>query len=229
MPSSAKRVKLLAAARLAVLPVVVLATLLIAWKLGYFELDRRQRLFEIVQRMRVFPGVAGWFFVIYAVGISIGLPSAILATVSGAVFGFRVGAPVAWSASVFGTALAFTMARTVAKHPIKRLFGEHKLMRRLRENDDVLTLLRLRVIPAAPFAVLPYVAGVAGVSLGRLLIATAIGILPSDIVYAYVGSAVLAGSVSAHDVSGRALWIAAGVTGAALLLSLVAGRLDRRD
>lgn len=229
MANTAKRAKLRAAARLAVLPAVVLATLLIAWKLGYFELDRRQRLFETVQRLRVLPGVEAWFFVCYAVGLSLGLPSAILAMVSGAMFGFRVGAPVAWGASLLATALAYTLARTVAHRPIKRLFGEHKFMRRLKEHDDVLTLTRLRVLPAGPFAVLPYVAGVAGASLGRLLIATGIGILASDAAYAYLGSALLAGSVSAKDASGRALWIAGAVTVTVILLSLVAGRLDPRD
>jgi uncharacterized membrane protein YdjX (TVP38/TMEM64 family) len=229
MPTGAKRGKLAAATRLAVLPAVVLVTLLIAWKLGYFELDRRQRLFETVQRLRVLPGVEAWFFLSYAVGISLGLPSAVLATVAGAVFGFRLGAPIAWSASLLGTALAYGMARTVAKNPIRRLFGEHRLMRRFKKHDDVLTLTRLRVVPAGPFAVFAYVAGVAGVSLRRLLIATAIGILPSDAAYAYLGSAILAGSVSAKDASGRAVWIAGGVTVAVLLLSLVAGRLDRGD
>ena len=229
MPTRAKREKLGAAARVAVLPIVVIITLLIAWKLGYFELDRRQRLFDTVQRLRVLPGVEAWFFLSFAIGISLGLPSAILAMIAGAVFGFRLGAPIAWTASLLGTVLAYAMARTIAKRPIKRLFGEHKLMRRLKQHDDVLTLTRLRVLPAGPFAVFPFVAGVAGVSLGRLLIATAIGMLPSDAAYAYLGSAVLAGSVSASDASGRALWIAGGVTAGVLLLSLAAGRLDRSD
>ena len=229
MPAAAKRLTIGTALRLAILPAVVVTTLLVAWKAGYFELDRRQRLFETVQKLRVLPGVEAWFFVSYAIGISLGLPSAILASVAGAVFGFRLGVPVAWGASLLGTVLAYALARTVAKRPITRVFGQHKLMRRLRDHDDVLTLARLRVIPAGPFALLPYLAGAAGVSLKRLLIATAIGILPSDIAYTYLGSAVLAGAVSAKDASGSALWIAGAVTLVVLALSLVVGRLDPRD
>ena len=229
MPTVEKRLKIGTAVRLAVLPAVVATTLLVAWKTGYFDLDRRQRLFETVQRLRVLPGVEAWFFVGYAVCVSVGLPAAILATISGAVFGFRLGAPVAWGASLLGTVLAYALARTVAKRPITRLFGQHKLLRRLKEHDDILTLARLRVLPGAPFAVLPYLAGVAGTSLWRLVIATGIAILPSDLAYAYLGSTVLAGAVSANDASGRALWIAGAVTVVVVMLSLVAGRLGPRD
>jgi uncharacterized membrane protein YdjX (TVP38/TMEM64 family) len=75
-------------------------------------------------------------------------------------------------------------------------------------------------MPVAPFAVLAYVAGLAGVSMRRLLAATLLGALPTSIAYAFVGAALLEGLVSPSDGSKRALWIAGSITVVMLLLSL---------
>ena len=223
-PATARSKRWVSGLRVAALPVVLIIASLIAWKLGYFELDRRQRLFETVQRLRVLPAIEVGFFFAYVVAVSLGLPSAVLTLLAGAIFGAWLGALLAWGASLLGTVVAHQLAHTIARKPITRLFGHHTLLRDLKDHDDVLTLFRLRVIPAAPFAVLAYVAGSAGASLRRLLLATAVGILPSVIAYSFVGKAVLAGMVSVDDASKRALWIAGGVTAFMLLLSLVLGK-----
>jgi phospholipase D1/2 len=212
--------------RLAAVPIVVVAALLIAWKLGYFELDRRQRFFDTVQRLRVLPWIPVWFAFLYAVLVALCLPAAILTLLCGAVFGAWVGSAIAWSGFMLGTALAYVIAHRLARRPMTRLFGEHKLLRKLKANDDVLTLFRLRVIPVAPLAVMSYVAGIADVSLKRLLIASAFGALPT-IAYSYAGSALLRGMVSPDDASKRALWIAGAITVVSILLSLISGIRSR--
>jgi uncharacterized membrane protein YdjX (TVP38/TMEM64 family) len=221
--------KLTSLLRVAALPAIVIIAVVVAWKLGYFELDRRQRLFDTVQRLRVVRGIGVAFLFGYAIAVTLGLPMAVLTLLGGAIFGLRVGAFVAWGGSIVGTLFAYELARTVAKKPIQKLFGEHKLLRRLKAHDSVLTLFRLRVIPAAPFAVLAFLAGIAGVSLLRLLLGTALGVLPSVIAYAYVGSALMRGAVSADDASSRALWIAGGVTVVMVVVSLFFGMRERRD
>ena len=220
------RQRLVSIIRLAAVPVIVVAALLIAWKLGYFELDRRQRFFDAVQRLRVQPWIALWFPLLYAVAVALCLPAAILTLLCGAIFGTWVGAGIAWTGFMLGTALAYVIAHRLARRPITRLFGQHKLLRKLKANDDVLTLFRLRVIPVAPLAVMSYVAGIADVSLKRLLVASAFAALPT-IAYAYAGSAVLAGMVSPNDASKRALWIAGAITVVSILLSLIAGIRSR--
>lgn len=207
--------------RLAALPVLVGIALLVAWKLGYFELDRRRQLFETVQRLRVLPWIQTVFVLGYAVVVTLGLPAVIATIVGGAIFGIWFGALNAWLGALVGTVLAHSMARSIAHQPLRRLFGEHRLLRELKDHDDILTLLRVRVIPVGPLAVLPYVAGIAGISLKRLLLATALGILPSALAYAYVGRELLRGMVSPSDASKRAFLIAGGVTAAMLALSIV--------
>ncbi len=206
--------------RLAALPVVIVVVAIVAWKLGYFDLDRRQRLLDTVQQLRMAPRIEAWFVAAFAIVLAFCLPANIATILAGAVFGSWVGAILSWTGSLIATVLAYVLARTVARRPVTRLFAGHRFLRHLRDLDGIVPLFRLRVVPVAPFAVMPYVAGIAGVSLRRLLIASALGGIPGSIAYAYVGSKLLEG-VSGGDSPQRPLWIAAGVTVAMLLLSLL--------
>lgn len=207
--------------RLAALPALVIVALLIAWKLGYFELDRRQQLLDTVQGLRVRRGIQIWYVLVHAIVITFCVPATIATILGGAIFGSWMGALLAWLASLIATVLSYGLARRVARKPIQRLFGEHRLLRELKANDGVPALFRLRILPVAPFAVLGYLAGVAAVSVRRLLAATALGVLPSAIAYSYVGAELMTGLTSPNDASKRAFWIAGIVTVVMLLVSVV--------
>src|SRR5881628_3666756 len=198
--------------RLAVLPLVVIVAPLVAWKLGYFDLQRRQQLLGLVEHVRRWQWAESAYILAYAVTISLCVPAAVATLIVGAVFGAWTGAALAWVGSLAGTVLAHLLARYVARKPMRKLFGDHRLLRQLREHGDVMGLFRLRILPVASFAVLDYVAGVAGVSLGRLLLATMLGVVPSVVAYTYVGSEVIRGFISGGSATHRALWIAAIVT-----------------
>jgi uncharacterized membrane protein YdjX (TVP38/TMEM64 family) len=213
--------KLVPLLRLAIVPVIAVVGLVVAWKQGYFDLDRRQQLMATVQHVGGMPLAEVLYVLAYALAIVVLLPATIATLVGGAVFGGWMGAALAWAGAMVGTITTHLLARYVARTPMRRLFGEHRLLRQLREHDSVAGLFRLRILPVAPFAVLDYVAGVAGVSLRRLLIATAVGVIPSVVAYAYVGAQLMRGFVSGTDASRQALWIAGIVTVAMLLLSAV--------
>lgn len=138
-----------------------------------------------------------------------------------------MGAAVALTGGLVATVIGYWMARTIAKRPVQRLFGQHRLMRALRKRDDIATLFQLRVIPVAPFAVLTYVAGIASVSLRKLLLATVIGGIPACLAHAFVGTQLLQGLTSSSDDSKRALLLAAAVTVSMLLISVVVGIVRR--
>lgn len=213
--------------RLAIVPVIVVVALYFGWKSGYFELDRRQELAGAVERVRTLPFVGLTFIVIYAIVVSIGLPATITNLLAGAVFGAWVGAFYAWAGAMVATVLAHWLARTVMKAPLRRLFGEHRLLKKLKDNQSFVPLFRLRILPVAPFAVLDYVAGLAGVSLKALLLATAAGVLPSVLAYSYVGAELVKGIVGQDDASNRAFWIAGGITLGMFLISVVPNLIKR--
>ena len=211
--------------RLAIVPAVVVVAVFAAWKLGYFDLDKRRQLAETVAHVKGMPGAEVVYILAFAVAIAMVLPAWIAALVGGALFGTWKGALLAWLGALAGTIGTHLLARHVARAPMKKVFGEHRLLRVLREHDDVMELLRLRIMPVAPFAVLDYVAGVAGVSLRRLLLATMLGVVPSVIAYTYVGSELIRGMVTQSQASHRALWIAGAVTVGMLIISVVPGLL----
>jgi uncharacterized membrane protein YdjX (TVP38/TMEM64 family) len=216
-----------ALARLAILPIVVIAAVLLAWKLGYFELDRRRQFVETVQRLRMVPLIEPAFVAAFAIAVAICLPVSILNLLGGAIFGPFFGALLSWSGAMVGTIFTHVLARWIANAPLRRLFREHRLLKQIKEHDNTVALFRLRVLPVAPFGVLDYIAGLANVSLKRLLIATALGVLPSVIAYSYVGKELLSGLVTGGEATRRGLWIAGAVTVGMMLISVGPGLVRR--
>lgn len=213
--------------RLALLPAFVATALFVGWKTGYFDLDRRQELADAVERVRALPGSALAFLAMFAIAIALCLPSSAGTWLAGALFGTWIGGAVAFVGTLVATVAGYSLARTIAKRPAQRLFGEHRLLRALKQRDDITTLFQLRLIPVAPFAVLTYVAGIAGVSLRKLLLATVLGGLPACLAHAFVGTQLMQGLTSSSADSKRALLLAGVVTLGMLLVSIVVGIVRR--
>jgi len=213
--------------RLAIVPALLIAALVIAWQLGYFSLEQRQHLLQVATDFHRLHWSEIAFVVMYAITIAVLLPATIGTVVGGAVFGFWEGLGLAWLGALLGTCLAHALARYVARKPMRRLFGEHRLLKKLRDDSSPLDLFRLRVLPVAPFATLDYVAGVADVPLRRLVLATMLGAIPSIATYSYVGMALIRGIASGEPSGHRTLWIASGLTLGMLLLSGVPILLQR--
>ncbi len=216
--------------RLAILPAVVVLAVIVAWRLGYFELGRREQFLAIIRNAETTPWAPAVYVVSYTLIVALGLPATVFSILGGAIFGAVEGLVLAWTGAMVGTVVAHTMARSVGKKPVTRLLGNHRLLRKLRERADVRTLVRLRVLPLAPFGVLDYVAGLAGVSLRTLLLATAIGIVPGTAAYTYAGDQARTGLEDPGAAGRRALFIAGLVTiavsGIALAPSVVSKLRD---
>ena len=224
----AKKKKRKAALRLAIIPAMLVVAVLLAWHFGYFDLDSRTELFERIQRLRRVNGIEIGFAVAVAVAIALCLPLNVMTILGGALFGAIWGAALTMSGALCGTLISYNLARSVGRKPLRRLFGDHTLLSRLGDHDSVAELLRLRVLPIAPFGVLDYLSGLSGVSLKRLLLATAMGSSLSIVAYSFVGDAVFDGLTSQRQAAGLSIWIAVGVTVLMTGLSLVP-RLFRRD
>ena len=222
------RSKAFAALRLAIIPMLVVVAVLIAWKAGYFDLDHRQNLARAVERVRQLPGVHVAFVAACAIAIALCIPVSVGTWVAGAVFGVWPGAALSLASSLAATVLGYWLARKVARRPAQKLFGEHRLMRKLKNNDGIREIFALRVIPIAPFAVFTYVAGIAGISMRRLLTATALASIPTCVAHAFVGKQLMQGIASSSGESKQALMWAAGITVAMLIVSLVIGRTRKQ-
>jgi uncharacterized membrane protein YdjX (TVP38/TMEM64 family) len=209
------------ALRLAILPAIVALAVALAWRAGYFDLARREQLIALMRQAQHTPWAWAIYVIAYGVVATLGLPVTVCSVIGGALFGAVGGMVLAWTGAMVGTVTAYSLARWIGQGSVQRVIGRHHLLDRLRKRSDFWMLLRLRVLPLAPFAVLDYAAGLLGVSLRRLLLATAVGILPGVAAYAYAGSQLMTGLERGGVSRLRSLSIAGGVSFVMICISLV--------
>lgn len=173
-----------------------------------------------------------FYLAAYTLVIMLALPATLVTILGGAIFGAVKGGVLAWTGAMLGTAVTHVVAHTIGRRAVQRLLGKHSLLERLRKRAGVWDLIRLRLLPVAPFGVLDYVAGLAGVALKPLLIATGIGILANVAAYAYVGHRLAVGFERGYPPGDRALWIAGVVTvvmASISILPTLIGRIRGQD
>ena len=127
---------------------------------------------------------------IYIVTVALSLPGATFLTVAGGfLFGVVIGASAAVLGATVGATLIFLAARTALGEPLLRWAGPraNKLASEFRE-EAFRYLLFLRLVPVFPFFVVNLVPAFAGVRLGPFVAATALGIIPAAIAFAFAGT-----------------------------------------
>ena len=127
---------------------------------------------------------------IYVVTVALSLPGAAFLTVAGGfLFGVGIGAFAAVLGATIGATLIFLAARTALGEPLLRWAGPraNKLASEFRE-EAFRYLLFLRLVPVFPFFIVNLVPAFAGVRLGPFVAATALGIIPAAIAFAFAGT-----------------------------------------
>ncbi len=127
---------------------------------------------------------------IYIVAVALSLPGAVFLTVSGGfLFGLAVGASAAVIGATIGATLIFLVARTALGEPLLRRAGPRAAQLAQGFRDDAFSyLLFLRLVPAFPFFLVNLVPAFAGVRLVPFVAATALGVIPGALVYAFAGT-----------------------------------------
>jgi uncharacterized membrane protein YdjX (TVP38/TMEM64 family) len=188
------------------------AASIIAWRLGYFEAERRNQLIAAVGDVRGSPTAVAVFITCWVLAVVLCLPTTVLTIIGGALFGTARGGLFSWSAALIGTFVAHSIAGRFNPAAVRRLFGKHHLLEKLRTRADVPFLIRMRLMPIAPFGVLDYVAGLAGVPTRTIVVATAIGVGPGILAYAFAGDRLRVGMGAPAGAGANALILAGGVT-----------------
>lgn len=141
---------------------------------------------------------------LYTVAVALSLPGATFLTVAGGfLFGLALGASAAVIGATIGATVIFLVARTALGEPLLRRAGPRAL--KLAENfreDAFSYLLFLRLVPAFPFFLVNLVPAFAGVGLLPFVTATAIGIIPGGVAYAFAGTgldSIIAAQKSSYD------------------------------
>lgn len=147
----------------------------------------------------------------YLLVVALSLPGAAAMTITGGLlFGWRWGAALAALAATAGAVVVYLVAGTSLGVLLAKRCGGwlEKLKAGLQSNALSYTLF-LRLVPLFPFFVVNLVAGLLHVPFGPFLLGTAIGILPTTVIFAVAGDGladtVLAQNAAFHECQARLL------------------------
>lgn len=124
----------------------------------------------------------------------------------GYLFGTALGATGALLAATTGATLTLLLVREVGGRRLRGIISRGRLERwlRLLERDATWYLILLRVIPVMPFFPINAAAGATRIGVRHFMVATAIGLTPTTIIYASIGNG-LNSVVEARETAGPEL------------------------
>lgn len=147
------------------------------------------------------------------------VPRSAVAVGTGLLFGPWLGGGIAYAGALAGALLAFGLGRVLGRPLVAGLRrGRLDALDRWLARRGVLAVAWVRLVPVLPFGGLNYAFGTLAVRPVGFLAGTALGILPSTLVYAWTGSA-------ATDVRSPAFLVPAAVS---VLLGAGAALVARR-
>jgi uncharacterized membrane protein YdjX (TVP38/TMEM64 family) len=133
---------------------------------------------------------------VYAVGCVFAIPASFFILAAGAIWGWKLGGTYAMIGGVLGATISFLVARFIGEGLLDKFGSTGQKVKKQVSNAGFKSLLVLRLIPVFPFAVLNYGAGVAGVRLRDFVLATTLGLITSNYVFAYSADALLRGNMT---------------------------------
>src|SRR5438874_12088712 len=139
-------------------------------------------------------GLAGIFIFIavYAAATVLLAPGAILTIGAGFAFGLWKGFLAVSAGSTFGAALAFLVARSIARDRIEAMAKGNDRFQRIdsaigAQGATIIFLLRLS--PVIPFNLSNYFYGLTGVKFWPYVFASWLGMMPATFLYVFIGTA----------------------------------------
>ncbi len=136
------------------------------------------------------------FIAVYALGTVLFLPGWIFTVAAGLIYGVIGGTAVALAGAIIGATLAFLCGRYLVRERVKAATKGNKKFAAIdtaigEQGWKIVGLLRLS--PLIPFNLSNYFYGVTAVGFLPYLLASAVGMLPGTLLYAYLGGAGKAG------------------------------------
>jgi uncharacterized membrane protein YdjX (TVP38/TMEM64 family) len=150
------------------------------------------------------------FILVYILATVLFFPASILTIGAGFIFGVLLGTAIVSIAATVGAALAFLIARYLARNQIERRVANNpkfkQIDRAIGERGAKLVFL-LRLSPLIPFNLSNYFYGLTAVKFWSYVLASWIGMLPGTLLYVYLGAAGKASlSGAGGQASGRSPW-----------------------
>lgn len=135
------------------------------------------------------PLIAFTLFVIQAMFPVV--PYFIIAAVGGLLFGFKIGALLAWLGALVGACLTYWLIKKLGYKSFMKWFYHSRGydIRQLKPSIAFWTLVIARVIPVVPTPMINAGAALGGISFSTFLWSSAIGKIPTAVLYTGLGLA----------------------------------------
>lgn len=165
---------------------------------------------EGVESLKVWiTGLGPWgplaFIALYVFTTVFCIPASVMTLAAGALFGVWLGTLYVVIASNLGANAAFFIARYLGQETASKfLRGRLQRLDTGVEQGGFLWVFILRLIPAVPFVIFNYAAGLTSVKWRDYALANVLGMLPGTFVYVSLGSAV--GNVGKLQWSDPKVW-----------------------
>lgn len=146
------------------------------------------------------------YAVLYAIASFIPFLSPIMSVAGGLVFGAVWGTIITVIVATLSATLPFLIVKRFGKKwAEKKLQGSRfeKYHEKANKNS-FLFVFYMRLIPAVPYELQHYIAGLTEISLGKYLLATLLGILPGTFAFSFLGESIT-------HIGSPKFWIAIGV------------------
>jgi uncharacterized membrane protein YdjX (TVP38/TMEM64 family) len=150
------------------------------------------------------PAALGGYMATYILAVALSVPGAVFLTIAGGIlFGVWMGSAAAIVSATIGASLIFLVASSAFGGVIMRRAGPiaAKVAEGFR-SDAFSYLLFLRLVPVFPFWLVNIAAALVGVRFVTFVAATAIGIIPGTVAFAFLGAgfdSVIAAQAEAFD------------------------------
>jgi uncharacterized membrane protein YdjX (TVP38/TMEM64 family) len=140
-------------------------------------------------------------------------PGPLLSGASGLLFGAALGTPVSIVAATLGASLAFSLSRRFGARSVDELSGHRlRVVQDFIAQRGFLSVLYARILPAMPYNMVNYAAGLTAVPLLTFAAATAIGCAPRAFAYTALGGS-LSNLDSPEAIAAFAVLVGMGVVG----------------
>lgn len=117
------------------------------------------------------------------------LPGNVITITNGLVFGPLWGSLLSWMSTLLGSSICFLLAKRFGRPFAGKIVGDSlQGAEKFFQQYGLQAVFVVRIMPFVPFDAVSYGAGLVGVPFSRFLLATGIGIIPSVIVYSYIGT-----------------------------------------
>ncbi|MBL9128848.1 MAG: TVP38/TMEM64 family protein [Verrucomicrobiales bacterium] len=144
------------------------------------------------ERIRDFgPAAPAVFVLLFVLNTILCLPTAVLATVAGFVFGLGPGLAYTWIGAMAGASAAFAIAGRIARRRIEARIAGRPLLVALAQavsEEGWKIVFLARLAPGSPFFLLNYLFGITRIRFLEYFWSTAISILPGTALLVYLGS-----------------------------------------